>query len=162
MGKRGPKATPPELTALEGGRGRRKPPNAPKFDSYATIPNPPAFLGPHGRREWRRLAKILQQKGLLTPASRNSFAAICSAYQDWMDGEDWISEHGTTQKAPSGYVQVHPKATQRDKGRADYCRLGAAFGLNPADAGKLDLPKAPKGKSSIAGLMDGRKRRQRG
>lgn len=162
MGKRGPKATPPELTALEGGRSRRPPTNSPKFDKYSSIPEPPAFLGAHGRREWRRLAKMLVSRDLLTPASRNTLAAICSAYQDWMDGEEWVKRNGSTMKTPSGYEQIHPKAAIKDKARATYCSLGASFGLNPADASKLDLPKGSDDRSSIGGLLAARKRRQRG
>ena len=73
---RGRKPKPTTLRILEGNPGKRSlidgPPQAP-----AKIPECPCFLDDEARAEWLRMAPVLLEMGLLTPADRAALAAYC-------------------------------------------------------------------------------------
>jgi P27 family predicted phage terminase small subunit len=82
MGQRGPKPTPTALKAVTGsrirlaadlGEGINPPVEAP--------PMPRELLGP-ARAEWKRLAPLLIELGLLTKLDRAALAMYCSAWGD--------------------------------------------------------------------------------
>ena len=52
--------------------------------------------------------KQMEQLGVLTEIDMAAFAGYCQAYARWKEAEEYISEHGTVMKAPSGYCQQVP------------------------------------------------------
>lgn len=86
---RGRKPTPPYLKILRGNPGcRRLPEGEPKHERAPAIPEPPVFLLPTAKAEWRRLATGLYHMGLLTLVDERPFAAYCQAFGRWVAAED--------------------------------------------------------------------------
>ena len=70
--------------------------------------------------------------GVLTMADLTAFAGYCQAYARWKEAEEFITQHGSIFKTPSGYVQQVPQvsiAQQNLKIMQSFC---SDFGLTPA------------------------------
>lgn len=86
----GRRKTPPHLKVLRGNPGRRRfttPPPAPALDEAFDIP--PAILGTHGHahNEWKRLAPILRDAGLVTEAERSALISLCLEWAAYLDAK---------------------------------------------------------------------------
>ena len=57
------------------------------------------------------MAKQLEQLGILTEIDMAAFAGYCQAYARWKDAEEFITQHGTIVKTPSGYWQQVPQVS---------------------------------------------------
>ena len=136
MAVRGRKPKPTALKQLEGNPGKRplneREPTPPK----GTI-RCPNWLEAEAKKEWKRLAPSLEAVGVLTTADITAFAGYCQAYARWREAEEFLSQHGTIFKTPSGYVQQVPQvsiAMQNLKIMQSFC---AEFGLTPASRARL-------------------------
>ena len=150
---KGRKPLPTAIKVLEGDRGKGRRPinhNEPK-PSQDNV-KCPTWLMPEAKKEWKRLAPSLQQMGILTDHDIEAFAGYCQAYARWREAEEFLSQHGTIFKTPSGYVQQVPQvsiAQQNLKIMQSFC---SEFGLTPSsrariyaagkDAGEDDDPMA--------------------
>ena len=116
MATRGRKPLPTALKELEGDRGKgRRPLNKDE-------PTPPQ--------------DNVKCPAWLMPEAKN-FAGYCQAYARWREAEEFLSQHGTIFKTPSGYVQQVPQvsiAMQNLKIMQSFC---AEFGLTPASRARL-------------------------
>jgi len=77
MGTRGPLPKPPELKALEGGRGHRPLELDKMFRPEVGQPDAPRWLLAEGKKAWRRLTPELLRYNLLSKVDRDSFALMC-------------------------------------------------------------------------------------
>ncbi len=138
MAVRGRKPLPTALKKLEGDRGKgRRPINTnepePPQDNIAC----PDWLMPEAQQEWQRLAPSLTAMGVLTDHDLEAFAGYCQAYARWREAEEFLSQHGTIFKTPSGYVQQVPQvsiAMQNLKIMQSFC---SEFGLTPSSRARL-------------------------
>ena len=156
MATRGRKPLPTALKELEGDRGKgRRPlnkdePTPPQDNVKCPAPTPPqdnvkcpAWLMPEAKKEWKRLAPSLIAMGVLTEHDMEAFAGYCQAYARWREAEEFLSQHGTIFKTPSGYVQQVPQvsiAMQNLKIMQSFC---AEFGLTPASRARLYANSPP-------------------
>ena len=136
MATRGRKPKPTALTVLEGNPGKRP------LNEHEPIPPKvtlkcPDWLLPEAKKEWKRLAPALEAMGVLTMADLTAFAGYCQAYARWREAEEFISQHGSIFKTPSGYVQQVPQvsiAQQNLKIMQSFC---SDFGLTPATRSRI-------------------------
>lgn len=63
------------------------------------------------KKEWKRMSKQLEQLGILTEIDMAAFAGYCQAYARWKEAEEFITQHGTIVKTPSGYWQQVPQVS---------------------------------------------------
>lgn len=138
--KPGPPKQPTQLRILKGNPGRR-PINdkEPKPEPRKRLPPPPAQLGVDGRREWRRISKILRDLKLLNDADRTAMHAYCDAYQRWYRANreyDRIEREnigrGLWVQNKTGGLSAHPVVATRDKLSAELRRYLNEFGLTPS------------------------------
>ena len=148
MATRGRKPLPTALKKLEGDRGKGRRPineNEPKPPMGAI--KCPSWLMPEAKKEWKRLAPSLEAMGLLTIWDIDSFSAYCQAYARWREAEEFITQHGSIFKTPSGYVQQVPQvsiAQQNLKIMQSFC---SEFGLTPASRARLYAQNGDKADS---------------
>ena len=107
---RGRKPKPTALKVLEGNPGKRP------LNDHEPIPPKgelkcPSWLLPEAKKEWKRLASSLEAMGVLTMADLTAFAGYCQAYARWKEAEEFITQHGSIFKTPSGYVQQVPQVS---------------------------------------------------
>jgi len=136
MATRGRKPKPTALKLIEGNPGKRPlnehEPVPPKLNSKC-----PDWLLPEAKKEWKRLAPALEAMGILTMADHKAFAAYCQAYARWKEAEEFITQHGSIFKTPSGYVQQVPQVSismQNMKIMQSFC---TEFGLTPASRSRI-------------------------
>ena len=110
MAARGRKPKPTALKVLEGNPGKRP------LNDHEPIPPKgelkcPSWLLPEAKKEWKRLSSSLEAMGVLTMADLTAFAGYCQAYARWKEAEEFITQHGSIFKTPSGYVQQVPQVS---------------------------------------------------
>ena len=136
MATRGRKPTPTAMKELEGNPGKRKlNEREPKPDKKA--PSCPKWLEPEGKREWRRLAKKMEALGILTEVDMAAFAGYCQAYARWKEAEEFITQHGTIVRTPSGYWQQVPQVSIAQTYLKVMNRFAEQFGLTPASRSRI-------------------------
>ena len=99
MATRGRKPTPTAIKELEGNPGKR-PLNTKEPKPVKKAPSCPKWLEPEAKKEWRRLAKQMEQIGILTEVDMAAFAGYCQAYARWKEAEEFITQHGSIVKTP--------------------------------------------------------------
>lgn len=138
MATTGRKPKPTALKILEGDRGKgRRPMNRNEPKPPQDNIKCPTWLMPEAKKEWKRLAPSLTAMGVLTDHDLTAFAVYCQAYARWREAEEFMQQHGTIFKTPSGYVQQVPQvsiAQQNAKIMQSFC---TEFGLTPASRARI-------------------------
>lgn len=136
MAQRGRKPIPTAVKVLEGNPGKRKlDMGEPRPEKKA--PRCPAWLEDEAKKEWKRMAKQLEQLGILTEIDMAAFAGYCQAYARWKEAEEYISENGTIMKAPSGYSQQVPQVSIAQTYLKIMNRFCEQFGLTPSARSRI-------------------------
>lgn len=134
MAGRRPKPTAIKL--LEGNPGKRE------LNKYEPKPEKkmpvcPDWLEPEAKNEWRRLAKVMGDMGILTDIDQKAFATYCQCYARWRNAEEFLSQHGTVFKTPSGYIQQLPQVRIAHDYSKQMMRIASEFGLTPASRSRI-------------------------
>ena len=140
MSTRGRKPKPTHLKLLEGNPGKRDlPKNEPKPRPIA--PRCPQWLDPLARKEWRRVAKALNDLGLLTEVDGAALEGYCKAYSRWVTAEQEMDRAKITYfKTPSGYLQQLPQVSIAQKYLQIVKAFCSEFGLTPSARGRMSIP----------------------
>ncbi len=72
------------------------------------MPNCPEWLLPEAKKEWERLADLMNQIGVLTEVDMAAFAAYCQSYARWKEAQEHIDSEGSTFETDKGYQQQTP------------------------------------------------------
>lgn len=83
------------------------------------------------------MAKQMEQLGILTEIDMAAFAGYCQAYARWKEAEEYISEHGTIMKTPSGYSQQVPQVSIAQTYLKIMNRFCEQFGLTPSSRSRI-------------------------
>lgn len=149
MATRGRKPLPTALKVLEGDRGKgRRPLNENEPRPPKGVIKCPSWLVPEAKKEWKRLAPSLEAMGLLTIWDIDSFSAYCQAYARWREAEEFITQHGSIFKTPSGYVQQVPQVSIAQQNLKIMQSLAGEFGLSPATRSRIIAAGGMSDKSS--------------
>ena len=136
MATRGRKPKPTALKLLEGNPGKRP------INEHEPIPPKgtvkcPTWLEPEAKKEWKRLAPSLEAMGVLTQADLTAFAGYCQAYARWKEAEEFITQHGTIVKTPSGYWQQVPQVSIAQTYLKIMNKFAEQFGLTPSSRSRI-------------------------
>ena len=118
MAMAGRKPKPTALKVLEGDRGKGRRP----LNEHEPIPPMGGVKCPSS----------LEAMGVLTMADLTAFAGYCQAYARWREAEDFITQHGSIFKTPSGYVQQVPQVSIAQQNLKIMQSFATEFGLTPA------------------------------
>jgi P27 family predicted phage terminase small subunit len=111
---------------------------------------PPAWLSPRGRRQYRKLSKITAAMDVLTVSDHAALALLCDAWDDYWKAGEAVEQHGLTigvqTREGAALVKANPAvAMKADAWRRVQSGL-AKFGLQPKARDGITLPK-PKEKN---------------
>ena len=132
----GRKPKPTAVKKLEGNPGKRKL-NTKEPVPAKGIPDCPEWLLPEAKKEWERLADLMNQMGVLTEVDMAAFAGYCQAYARWKAAEEFISKHGAIVKTPSGYWQQVPQVSIAQQYLKQMSKFCEQFGLTPASRSRI-------------------------
>ena len=136
MATRGRKPKPTGIKQLEGNPGKRKlNEHEPKPERKA--PACPKWLEPEAKKEWKRLARKMEQMGILTEVDMAAFAGYCQSYARWKEAEEFISQHGTIVRTPSGYWAQVPQVSIAQTNLKIMTRIAEQFGLTPSARSRI-------------------------
>jgi len=128
---RGRPPKPTEVKKAQGNPGKRKLNNQePAFEK--TLPKPPDHLNKEARAEWKRVARELHEKGVLTKMDRAVLAAYAQAYGRWREAEKKVNELGFVVKTAMGNLVQNPYLSIANRAMQDMTRIAAEFGMTPA------------------------------
>ena len=155
MATRGRKPKPTGIKELEGNPGKRKlNANEPRPEKKA--PFCPKWLETEARKEWKRLAKKMEQMGILTEVDMAAFAGYCQAYARWKEAEEFISQHGTIVKTPSGYWQQVPQVSIAQTYLKIMNKTAEQFGLTPSARSRIVADStSQRGQDEMDDLLGG-------
>ena len=162
MGARGPNKKPTNLKIIQGNPGRKPLNNDVKFDTDENIPKPLVHLDREAKKEWKRLAPILHNAGMLTEGDLAAFGAYCSAYSSWRTAEKRLqaklSENGgdITFETDKGYQQQIPEIGIVNQARQIMIKMAREFGLTPSARAGIPAPEH-EDKASIMEFIKGSK-----
>jgi P27 family predicted phage terminase small subunit len=140
MAQRGRKPKPTAVKELEGNPGKR-PLNELEPKPQKKAPKCPTWLDVEAKKEWRRIAKQLEELGILTEVDMAAFAGYCEAYARWKQAEEFISKHGTIVKTPSGYWQQVPQVSIAQTYLKIMVKFCEQFGLTPSSRSRIVADK---------------------
>ena len=136
MATRGRKPKPTGMKQLEGNPGKRKlNEHEPKPEKKA--PACPKWLEPEAKKEWKRLARKLEQMGVLTEVDMAAFAGYCQSYARWKEAEEFITQYGTIVRTPSGYWSQVPQVSIAQTNLKLMSKLAEQFGLTPSARSRI-------------------------
>lgn len=130
MGQRGPRKTP---AAVKKQRGTYRPDRdaEPEFEGKA--PPPPAYLREDVAAEWRRLAAILEKRGLLTEVDWIAWQLGMAAYAAWLESSEELAREGVIiSYTESGYPVQSPHVAIAQRAWASTLKFCREFGLTPS------------------------------
>ena len=136
MSTRGRKPVPSALKELHGNPGKR-PLNENEPKPLKKAPACPKWLEPEAKKEWKRLAKQMEAIGILTEVDMGAFASYCQAYARWKEAEEFLTQHGTIVRTPSGYWQQVPQVSIAQTYNKIMTKLATEFGLTPSSRSRI-------------------------
>jgi len=162
MGKRGPAPKPTNLKVLAGNPGKRElNMNEPKPEVEIEIPSPPSFLGTYAKKEWKRIAPVLHEVGLLTKADYAVLAGYCQCYDRWITSEKIIrskmkeNKGKLTFETESGYVQQIPEIGISNQAMKEMRNFAKEFGLTPSSRTGIHVDKPLEVDDPLVQFMKG-------
>ena len=108
-------------------------------------PKCPAHLDADARREWRRLAPILERMRVLTEADEIALGNLCVQYATLIKAQRLLDKSGLLLKTKSGYVQQSPLVSIVANCVEQVNKLCREFGLTPASRTRLTVEKEKEG-----------------
>ena len=132
----GRKPKPTALKELEGNPGKRKL-NTKEPKPETGMPDCPKWLLPEAKKEWQRLAKLMNQMGVLTEVDMAAFAAYCQSYARWKEAQEHIDESGSTFETDKGYQQQTPWVGIANTNQKLMLQAAAEFGLTPSSRSRI-------------------------
>lgn len=152
---RGRKPTPTHLKVLRGNPGKRKI-NTKEPKPKPVAPKCPKWMGPVGRKEWRRVVPELERLGLLTVVDGAALEGYCRAYEQWVEAEKFMREHGTIFKTEGGYIQQLPQVAIAQKYLQIVKSFCAEFGLTPSSRSRMNVTDEDD-EDEMDAIIDGRR-----
>ena len=142
----GRKPKPTALKTLEGNPGKGKL-NKKEPKPAKGIPICPEWLLAEAKIEWKRLATVMDQMGVLTEADRAAFAAYCQSYARWKEAQEHIDSEGSTFETDKGYQQQTPWVGIANTNQKLMMQAASEFGLTPSARSRI-VAGSSKGKES--------------
>ena len=158
MGKRGPAPKPTALKVLQGNPGKR-PLNdkEPEYEKSDELLKPPPYLSTHAKKEWKRIAPMLLNNGLLTNVDISALGAYCQAYNRWIEAEKAIRTYGMTCVTDKGNIIQRPEVGIANTAMRDMLKYAKEFGLTPSSRTNLKAEKVEEQEDPFMTFMRGGK-----
>lgn len=147
---RGPKPKPTKIKKLAGNPGKRKL-NLHEARIPRALPDCPKHLVAEARREWKRMAQLLFDAGLLTSADRAALAAYCQAYGRWVKAEQELTKHGSVTLTIHGTLKQSPYVVVARDAMEELRKFAVEFGMTPSSRSKVTAAETDQ--MSLADLL---------
>lgn len=130
------KTKPTAVKKLEGNPGKRKL-NSKEPVPAKGMPACPDWLMSEAKKEWERLAELMNQMGVLTEVDMAAFAAYCQSYARWKEAQEHITSGGSTFETDKGYQQQTPWVGIANTNQKLMLQPESEFGLTPSSRSRI-------------------------
>ena len=134
----GRRPKPTAMKELAGNPGRRAL-NYNEPRAIVCMPSCPMVVTGEARKEFRRIARLLANMGVVVEADRALLIAYAVAYGRWMDAEKIIAEQGVVLKTEKGKLIQNPYLLVSNRAFGQMCKLATEFGLTPASRSRVSV-----------------------
>lgn len=128
---KGRKPIPTSTKIARGNPGHRPLPLGEPQPKAAGLGTPPSWLGPHGRKEWRRLAAALPA-GQISVLDLNVLEVYCAVFEEWRSALDQVKKEGPVCMTKDGQPRTSPHQVRLRNARQDLLRLAVELGFTPS------------------------------
>ena len=142
MGSRGPKPTPTSKLSARGSWRAKINPNEP--EAAISAPTCPSFLGKNGRREWRRVVKILVSSGVMTDLDRGILAKYCSAWERVLAAAKIIDEDKQYVRRNGEKYYLSPAVKLLEQAFDQMEKAARELGMTPSSRSRVQVTKGSK------------------
>ena len=139
---KGRKPKPAALKLLQGNAGRR--PIKKEIKVSDNLPKPPKHLGKEGKKEFKRLSKMLMDAGILDEIDGAALANYCQIWERMIEAEEKLRQTGMIVKSPKGYPMQSPYLQVINKCLEQIKFYLSVFGMTPSDRTRLSSQLNPK------------------
>lgn len=165
MGNGGRPRTPTKSKIIKGTfRKDRAPEHEPEPDLVEQYPKPPSGLPRDGRRMWKRLAKELVDKRILTVVDLEALEVCCMNYGIYRElyravttvrGDDGSKRKRTIAEYLLGRnSQTMPEYVAMTKAMYTFKAYLVEFGLTPSSRSRLDIPEPKDERDEMEQLLN--------
>ena len=131
------KPKPTQLKIITGNPGRRPlPENEPKPSRCKTL-RAPKELTPAAKTQWRKVAKQLDDAGILTEVDTEALVLYCEAYARWRAAQAQIDKYGLVVKSRNGFPTQSPYVPIVHEAFRQMRQLLTDFGMTPSSRTKV-------------------------
>ncbi len=149
----GRKPIPSRIIELRGGTEyTHRPLNKQEPKPKPEIPPCPRHLEKEARREWRRMARELDNVSLLTRLDKAVFAIYCSSWSTWKEASQKLASTGMVIKSPKNYPMINPYLSIQRSAESQMIKCLVEIGMSPSSRASLNVEK-PKQKSKAELFM---------
>lgn len=113
----------------------------------------PSWLSTSAKTEWRRLANILHDAGLLTYVDRAALAGYCQAYARWKAAEEQLEGEKLVLMTDKGYCYPNPLIGISRSAFEDMRKMAAEFGMTPSARSRLKVEASEEEESLVETLF---------
>jgi P27 family predicted phage terminase small subunit len=106
-------------------------------NALTRAPKAPAWLSEHATAEWKRVAKDLCARRILTEDNLSLLENYCIAVGMVRDASETIAAQGTTVITDKGGIVRHPAVQSLKEFLGESRRLAAELGLTPTSRNKI-------------------------
>ena len=102
------------------------------------VPPAPKVLKAEGKKEWRRIIKLLMAEEIITVFDTQEVLLACLEWETYIDARQVVADKGYTwESEKSGYTQVRPEVKIANDAFRNYSGKLALFGMNPYSRTKI-------------------------
>lgn len=135
-GMAGRRPKPTALKERTGNPGKR-PLNRREPKPVSGLAPCPAWLTGEGRREYRRLGRVLVGMGVMTTVDRTSFVMRCEAWGRYVEARAQVAKLGTVVKTANGNLIQNPYLPVMNKALEQVAKFDSEFGLTPSSRSRV-------------------------
>lgn len=141
----GRRPTPTKLKVLRGNPGKRRlnanEPEPAPLDKHFDIPPRELAGDARASAEWRRVAPLMRECGLISQAERSAIIALCQQWSRYLEAQVDVRKHGMIIKRQDGGLMTNPNLDVGDRALSHCHRLWSELGLTPS--GRARVSKLP-------------------
>ena len=150
----GRKPLPAEWRVMTGNPGRRAIPEPPPAKKPARVPTAPPYLTPDGKKEFRRVAKLLHGAGLLAELDVGALALYADAFATWKDARDRVAASAMVIRTRNGNAIQNPYLGIQNQAAKRMHQLMVEFGMTPSSRMRIGIDSKDEGGDSGSGYFD--------
>ncbi len=108
----------------------------------------PSWLGKEGKKEYKRIAELLQNEGKeFQEKDLKTLEIYADNYDKWLKCETFIREHGFSYICSTGYPSQYPEVSISTKAQQQMLVCAKELGLTPAARARMNKNISTGGES---------------